>query len=246
MNKISRRKFIKASSIGSFSLWLPNGTVGYTIADVRDALAKGKNIATEELDTPALVLDLDVFERNVKRMAEACHSNRIAFRPHTKTHKCPEIAKVQLNSGAVGICTAKVSEAEVMVNAGIENVHITSPVVTRQKINRLMEIRKKSSGVMVVVDNPQNVKDLADASLSRGLVLNVLVDINPQGHMRTGSPPGQPAVELAKIVLQSKGLRLRGIQSYAGGAQHIGGFENRKQKSLEMMTPALESREMMG
>lgn len=213
--------------------------------EAKKAVLSGRGISRDEVDTPALILDLNAFEWNLKRMAEACRANGIGFRPHSKTHKCPEIARRQLESGALGICTAKTGEAEAMVGAGIENVLVTSPVVTGQKIKRLIEIRKKTSGLMVVTDSERNARDLSEAALGMGLALDVLVDINPFGHRRTGIAPGEPAVRLVERIMSEKGLRFRGIQSYAGGVQHIKGFENRRQKSLEALAPAVETRKMM-
>ena len=113
------------------------------------------------MPTPALVVDAAALERNLERMAAHAKAKDIALRPHTKTHKCPLLAKRQLDLGAVGVCAAKVSEAEVMVDAGIDAVLITSPVVTRDKIARVVELARRSRGVQIVVD------DAAAATASR-------------------------------------------------------------------------------
>ena len=244
MKQLSRRNFIAATAAGTISIVYAEKK--YAMAEkAKQAILSGRGISRDEIDTPALILDLDAFEWNLETMAEACRGNRVGFRPHSKTHKCPEIARKQLESGALGICTAKTGEAEVMVGAGIENVLVTSPVVTIQKIKRLLGLRKKTSGLMVVTDSERNARDLAQAARDAGLVLDVLVDINPLGHRRTGIAPGEPAVKLAERIMGEKGLRFRGIQSYAGGVQHVAGFENRRQKSLEALAPAVETRKMM-
>ena len=101
------------------------------------------NMSQWDIDTPALLLDMDALERNLTRISEYCIKNNTSFRPHTKSHKCPTISKMQLSSGAIGICTVKVSEAEVMAQDGIKDIVITSPVVTPYKIKRLMDVRNK-------------------------------------------------------------------------------------------------------
>ena len=97
-----------------------------------------------ELDTPCLTIDLDILERNIKRMGDYCKEKNISLRPHIKTHKIPEIAKMQIASGAVGITSAKVTEAEVMVNAGLKNVMIAYPVFGEEKLNHLMQLTEKA------------------------------------------------------------------------------------------------------
>jgi len=247
-NKLSRRKFLQSSSFGAVSVLIPSIKTGYTHDEMKGMEKEGeipKNISKWDLDTPALLLDMVPFERNLKKMSEYCRKNNISLRPHTKTHKSPIISKMQISSGAIGICTAKVSEAEVMVKGEISNVLITSPVISSYKIKKMMELRKQTHGLMVVLDNPQNVQDLSDASVSNKLKLDVLVDINPPGMDRTGIQPGKPAVELAKTVLKSEGLRLRGIQAYAGNMQHVHGFEERRKRNLECMEAAAETKRMM-
>lgn len=209
----------------------------------RHHILKG-NISKWDLDTPALLLDMDVFEANLKKLSEYCRKNDTAFRPHIKTHKCPIISKKQISSGALGICAAKTSEAEVMADSGIRNILITSPVITPYKIKRLMGIRKNTSGLMVVVDNVKNVTDLSEAAKRDNLKLDVLVDINP-GEDRTGVKPGKPVVDLAKNILKSDGLGFRGIQFYAGHMQQIHGFHERRKRNMECMEKAVESKRLL-
>ena len=152
---------------------------------------------------------------------------------------------MQLSSGAVGICTAKVSEAEVMADALLKNILVTSPVVTEYKIKRMMKVRKKTEGLMVIVDTIKNAKDLSGAAADSNLKLDVLVDVNPPGMDRTGISPGKPAVELAKTILKSEGLNFRGIQSYAGNMQHVVGFDIRRERNLKVMEAAAETKLMM-
>ena len=115
-----------------------------------------------DLPTPALLLDLDRFERNLARMAAHVQAAGKKLRPHAKTHKCPEIARRQVAAGAVGVCVAKVGEAQVMAEAGIRNLLITTEVVGPEKIGRLLGVLERAPETMVVVDHPDNVKELAE------------------------------------------------------------------------------------
>jgi len=172
-----------------------------------------------EVDTPALLVDLDAFEYNVKKLSEEVMASGLRLRPHAKTHKCAVIGQQQIAHGAVGLCCQKVSEAEAMVNGGIADVLISNQVVGTKKINRLMSIAKRAT-ISVCVDDANNVADLSAAAVSFGVDLNVLVEIDVM-RGRCGVEPGEPAVALAKLVCESPGLRFAGLQSYHGGAQHI-------------------------
>lgn len=179
------------------------------------------------LNTPALLLDLDAFERNVAAMAEAALRHGIALRPHAKTHKCTAIARRQLAAGAIGISCAKLAEAEVIADAGISGLLITSPVVAKQGIARLIALARTGSEIMVVADDPANVRALSDAATASGIVLDVLVDLDVGLH-RTGVATVADGVALAQAIVASPALRLRGIQGYAGHAMHIAGREPRR------------------
>jgi D-serine deaminase-like pyridoxal phosphate-dependent protein len=192
-----------------------------------------------DLPTPALVVDLDAMEGNLRKMADFYRNKKANIRPHAKTHKCPNIAKRQMELGAVGICTAKVSEAEIMMEAGIEKVLITSPVVTPDKIERVIELAKKSPAVQIVVDQPANVEDLNEAAAAAGIRLGVFVDLDV-GQNRTGVTLGVQALELIKAVGASSALDLSGLQAYGGHLQHLLGWEYRKHSSRETLARALE------
>jgi D-serine deaminase-like pyridoxal phosphate-dependent protein len=150
-----------------------------------------------EIATPALLLDLDRFERNIQKMAAHVKAAGKKLRPHAKTHKCPEIARRQIAAGAVGVCVAKVGEAEVMAAAGVRNLLITTEVVGPEKIGRLVGVLRRQPETLVVVDHPDNVRELGDAMAKAGLVLNVLVDVDVGGR-RTGTQPGEPATWAAR------------------------------------------------
>lgn len=195
-----------------------------------------KGVSKWELDTPCLVVDQDKLQRNIRVMQRHVARFGKNLRPHAKTHKCSIIAKMQMEAGAVGICVAKVSEAEVLVHRGLKGTLITSPVVTDYKIDRLMECLAIAPELMVVVDNFANAQKLSDAAKARGLRLQALVDLDP-GMGRTGIS-FQDGPALGQSIHSLPGLRLRGVQCYAGHVQHIASFEERRRTSLGWMEEA--------
>jgi D-serine deaminase-like pyridoxal phosphate-dependent protein len=195
-----------------------------------------KGVSKWKLDTPCLVVDQDKLEQNVRAMQTHVTRFEKKLRPHAKTHKCSRIAKMQMDAGAVGICVAKVSEAEVLVRGGLKGTLITSPVVTDYKIDRLMDCLSLDPELMVVVDNLLNARKLSDEAVRRGLRLNVLVDLDP-GMGRTGVP-FEDGLALGQSIHSLPGLRLRGIQCYAGHVQHLASFEERLRTSLGWMGEA--------
>jgi D-serine deaminase-like pyridoxal phosphate-dependent protein len=160
------------------------------------------------------------------------------LRPHVKTHKCAEIAKLQMEAGAIGLCAAKVSEAEKLFDAGLKRVLVTSPVVTPFKIEKLMKLRKASPELCVVVDNPENAKSLSCAAEENGFALNILIGVNP-GLNRTGAAY-ENALDLGRFANGLPGLSIKGIQCYAGHLQHLKSYDERKERSLSAMQKAAE------
>jgi D-serine deaminase-like pyridoxal phosphate-dependent protein len=191
-----------------------------------------------DLDTPCLVLDLDILEENLGKMQSASNTAGKRLRPHAKSHKCSTLAAKQIEHGALGICAAKVSEAEVLVKNGINDVLVTGPVASKIKAARLVELLKQSPALMTVVDHAESIELLNSLLASADLDMDVLVDIDV-GLQRTGVPPSR-ALELADLVLASKHLRLKGIQAYAGQVQHIHRYDERKKASIECMSRAAE------
>jgi 3-hydroxy-D-aspartate aldolase len=198
----------------------------------------------DEIPTPALLLDLDRFERNLVRMAELVRRAGKQLRPHAKTHRCPEIARRQVAAGALGVACAKLGEAEVMVAAKVRGLLITTEVVAPPSITRLMRLLGEAPDTMVVVDNEDNVRELAAAAAAAGRVLNVLVDIDV-GNRRTGVAPGAPALALARRVSAERSLQLRGLQGYAGHCAHVVGWKARQEASRAAMAPLLQTRGML-
>ena len=171
------------------------------------------------IDTPALVLDLAAFERNLQRMAQALRGSGARLRAHAKSHKCPEIAKRQVALGAVGICCQKVSEAAVFVDAGIGDVLVTNQVVGAAKLRHLAELARRAR-MGVLVDDARQVQALADVARAQGATLDVYVEVDVGG-MRCGVAPGDPAARLARLVADSAALRFAGLHCYHGPAQHL-------------------------
>ena len=196
-----------------------------------------------EIPTPALLLDLDRFERNIQTMAAHVKSAGKKLRPHAKTHKCPEIARRQVAAGAAGVCVAKVSEAEVMAAAGVRNLLITTEVVGTEKIGRLLHVLGRQAETMVVVDHADNVRELGQAMARAGRVLNVLVDVEVGGR-RTGIEPGEAALFLGRQVMNEPALNLRGLQGYAGQCAHVMGWQSRRRASLKWMRKLMRTRDL--
>jgi D-serine deaminase-like pyridoxal phosphate-dependent protein len=187
-----------------------------------------------KLDTPALVLDLDALNRNIQRMAAAADEFGVKLRPHAKCHKSAEIAKLQLEYGASGICCATIGEAEVMASAGVTDILITSPLAIDEKIARAVELRRSGVAVMVVADNPANVQQLSAHFARVGEQISVLVDVDP-GMERTGVVNHRMAIELARLVSDLDGVNYDGIQCYAGHIQHIASTEERQDAALSVL-----------
>ncbi len=176
--------------------------------------------ALDDVDTPALVLDLDVFEANLLAVQQAASNAGVALRPHAKAHKTPEIAARQQAAGAVGVCCQKVSEAEVFVAAGIRDVLVANEVVGARKLSRLAALAR-TARIAVCVDHPSQVVALADAVRLAGTRVEVLIEIDV-GQQRCGVPDAASALVLARAIRDAgPELALRGLQAYHGRAQHL-------------------------
>src|SRR5437868_11143195 len=176
-------------------------------------------MSLDEVDTPALIVDLDAFESNLRRLGERVKGSGVRLRPHAKTHKCPVIALKQMELGAVGVCCQKVSEAEAMVYGGVKDVLVTNEIVGRQKLRRLMGLAG-SARIGVGVDDPAQIADLETAAAEAGITLPVHVEINMGGN-RCGVEPGEPALALARRIADASHLSFAGLQAYHGSAQHL-------------------------
>src|SRR5262249_22226949 len=163
-------------------------------------------------------------------MSRFARERQIALRPHAKTHKCVNIARRQIERGAIGICVATIAEAEVMVRGGIRGLLITGEMVGQPKVARLVKVVSEAPDTMVVVDDVRNVEELQSAASRAGIHITVLIDLDI-GQNRTGTKPGEAGAHLADSIARGKNLRLAGICAYAGHVAHSTGFENRRAKS---------------
>jgi len=177
------------------------------------------------LDTPALLIDLEVMERNLEKMANRLAGGGLCLRAHSKTHKSPILAQKQMELGAVGVCCQKVSEAEVMVAGGVQDILVSSEVVSPSKLRRLMALALHVR-LVLVIDDPRGAELLSEAAGEAGHAIEVLVDVDV-GQGRCGVPHGAPAAEVGKFVDSLPGLEVIGFQAYEGKAQHINGFDSR-------------------
>ncbi len=197
----------------------------------------GQQGGRRSLNTPALVIDLDRLDRNIAAMAAFAASRGVGLRPHAKTHKSADVARRQIGAGALGICCAKLGEAEALAAEGIGVLLVTSPIVTPQAIARLVALNAAIPELMVVADHPANVAALAAAAAALGKPLAVLVDIDPGVH-RTGVPTPDAAVALARDIAQRPSLRYAGVQFYCGTLQHIAAYADRR-RAVETSTAYL-------
>lgn len=239
---MTRRRFLQTSTSAA-ALWIPASVNSYTHQEVQDLYVDGSmqaNVSKWELDTPSLCVDLDALEANIATMQDTLARNGIASRPHGKTHKSPIIAQKQLDAGAIGICAAKVSEAEAMFQHGIDAVLMTTTNVTATKIRRAMNLRQANPEFIQATDSELNARLLSEAAVSMGVTADVVVDVDPGGH-RTGITPGQPALALGQLIDQLPGLTLRGLLCYDGGSQHVQGFAARREQTLERLLGATDT-----
>jgi D-serine deaminase-like pyridoxal phosphate-dependent protein len=194
--------------------------------------------SVDDVDTPALIVDLDAFERNLDLMTNAVHAAGVALRPHAKSHKCPDIAFAQIERGAVGICCQKVGEAEAFVAAGIRDVLVTNEIVGERKLARLAAMAKKAK-IGVLADDADCIRHIGAAARAAGVTIDVLVEIDV-GARRCGAAPGAPAAALAELAARTPGVSFRGVQAYQGAAQHLRKPEERREA---IATAAAHARE---
>ena len=196
-----------------------------------------------EISTPALVINYQLMEKNIKTMAKFAKEHNIALRPHVKTHKCPKIGKMMLDAGANGICVAKVGEAEVFVKEGFKDILIANQVIDLGQVQRLIELNKKSL-VRVVVDSEKNVRDLNKAAQKKGINLEVVLEVDV-GLGRSGVQPGEEALKFADFLKTQDHLKLAGLQGYEGHLISIFDDELRKQKAKDCMQLLVDTRDLL-
>ncbi len=182
-----------------------------------------------DLDTPTLWVDLDRLERNIAHLAAHFRAAGVHWRPHTKGIKVPAIAHKALAAGAIGVTCAKLGEAEVMAQAGIQDILVANQIVGPLKVGRLVNLRRNAD-VKVAVDSETNVAELGAAARAKGVELGVLVEVDT-GMKRAGVSPGDPAVELSQVVHATEGLRYMGLMAWEG---HTVAMEDPETKRREV------------
>lgn len=187
----------------------------------------------DEIDTPALLVDLDALEHNIEKLATHFRQAGKQLRPHTKSHKTPAIAHKQLKAGAIGITCAKLGEAEVMADAGIQDILIANEVVGARKIHRLVELAKRCD-IMIAIDHPANLATISAATSAAGVSPRAIVEVNI-GHNRCGLTPGPAVVELARQIIAAPGLRFFGIMGYEGHIIDIEDSQTRNSGATECL-----------
>ncbi len=173
----------------------------------------------DEIDTPALIVDLDVMERNVARIVASCRAGGVEWRPHCKSHKSPDICRRLIEAGAIGITCAKLSEAEMLVEAGIRDILVANQIAGPIKIARLMRLRARAD-IAVAVDGRENIVALAEAAAEAGLRLRVLIEVDT-GTERAGVLPGAPVLDLASFIGCFPSLDLAGVMTWEGHTTRI-------------------------
>ncbi|KWT69305.1 Low-specificity L-threonine aldolase [Hyphomicrobium sulfonivorans] len=183
-----------------------------------------------DIQTPCLVLDLDALERNIKKMGQYAKAHGMQHRAHAKMHKSVDVLKLQMElGGAIGACCQKVSEAEVFVRSGIQNVLVSNQVRDLAKIDRLARLPLLDAQVIVCVDDLANVGDLSAAAQRHNTTIECLVEIDC-GAGRCGVKTSDEVLQIAKAISAADGLKFSGIQAYQGAMQHLDSYEQRKAK----------------
>jgi D-serine deaminase-like pyridoxal phosphate-dependent protein len=197
----------------------------------------------DALDTPQLLIDLDVVDANLQRMFQPYKGTGVNVRVHFKSLKCAELACYIAKATGANFLCAKLNEAEVLVDAGLTDVFIANQIVGPIKLQRLAELAKRSQ-LRVCVDDPENIRAMAAAARAAGSTIGVLVEVN-LGMNRCGVEPGAPALELAKLVRASEGLRFVGLQGYDGHLQLVADPAERREKCLAGIARLVETRRMI-
>jgi len=188
-----------------------------------------------ELSTPALTINLDVLERNLDRMASYCREQNLGLRPHTKTHKTPEVARMQMERGAMGLTVAKVGEAEVMAGAGLDDILVAYPIYGPENLDRLANLARGRL-ILMSLDSEATAQALSAAASGRRASLGVLVEFDV-GYGRCGLEPGIACVQLAKKVEKLAGLKFRGLMAYFG---NIWGAEDERREQVKQVAERMQ------
>jgi D-serine deaminase-like pyridoxal phosphate-dependent protein len=233
----SRRQFLAAGAgasllAGSNSRAAKTAESGFPFSEFEARISRRdfRNITKDVLPTPSMIVDLPLFEQNVRTMASQSKNTGINVRPHVKIHKSVDVAKRQIAQGAIGLTCATIAEAELMSGAGIQHVLWTKQPASVNNISRAVALSKRDPTFMFVVDDPAVLGWLEQAAAADGARLRLAVSVFA-GMNRQGIENGQPAVELAQRIASSKQIALEGFMAYSGGAAHTKGWEARRKQS---------------
>lgn len=231
----SRRSFLKATTAGALGTGL------------RSLELEASNVFTgmtkEDLPTPSLILDQEIFEQNLRRMADHAKAVGLKIRPHVKIHKCVEVARRQVAQNAIGLTTATIAEAELMSSSGFKGVFWTRQPAGKNNITRAVALSKRDPSFLFVVDDPMIADQVEEAATAASARCTIVVDVFA-GLTRHGMQAGAPALELARKVDSSKHLRLHGLMGYSGGASHTPGWDERRKKSCGDLAGLVETVEL--
>ena len=197
-----------------------------------------------EIETPAMVVDLEALEYNINTLAAAFENVPAVVRPHVKNHKCPEIAKLQIAAGAQGVTCATVREAQGMFHGGVSDILIANEVVGPGKIARLIRLASDGANIKAAVDSEVNARDLSRAAVAAETELGILVDLDV-GLDRCGVEPGQRAVELAKTVASLSGLNFMGLMAFDGHVGNVADSDLRAAACRDAMQLAVDTKRMV-
>ncbi len=217
---------------------------------IPDYLLQLQGKSVDQIETPALVVDLDAMDRNVQRMADFVRKHRVLWRPHAKLHKSAEIAQLLEQAGACGHCVQKLSEAEVLASLGVSNLFISNEIIAPTKLRRVAQLAhlldSRGGRLALAVDSEVGVQLLARAmrDVSNNPIIDVFVEIDV-GQGRCGVPPGEAVVALAHAIVENPELRFAGLHAYHGKAQHFRGIEDRHQAIAQVIEEVVHTRDLV-
>ena len=220
------------------------------LPDLPGALEASIGLRVDQIDTPALVVDLDAMERNIARMADFARKHQVLWRPHAKLHKSAEIALQLQRAGAVGACVQKTAEAEALAEGGVHDITITNQVIAHPKLLRVARLaahlQTQGGRLALAVDSAEGIQRLAEAMAQAApqARIDVLVEIDV-GQGRCGVPPGAPALALAQAVARLTQLRFAGLHAYHGRAQHLRGAAERREAIAAAVQAARHTRDLI-
>lgn len=243
----TRRQFIAAgtaaaAAFASSTRVLGKTSTSYPYSEFESRIAKGdfRDITKDVLPTPCMLVDLELFEQNIRKMADHSKTVGINVRPHVKVHKCVQVAKRQIELGAVGLTCATVAEAELMSGAGIKGVLWTKQPASQNNIQRAIALSKRDPSFMFVMENPEVLDWVEQAAGAANVKCRIAVSVFAS-MPRQGIGNGKPALELAQRLDLSKHVQFEGFMAYSGSAAHTQGFEARCKKSSDDLAGVRET-----